>query len=93
MTDRGPSTLRLCREHVEWRLVEGEIVALDLRDSTYFAINATGAVLWQPLIDGTDRARLATTLVEHYGIEEGRALADVDAFLAMLEEHQLLDRS
>lgn len=84
------ATLRLDRTAVEWRHVEGEVVALDLRDSMYLGINEAGAVLWPLLAEGTTRADLVDTLAERFALEPDRATADVDAFLTMLRERDLL---
>lgn len=84
--------LRIRRDAVEWRQVEGEIVALDLRDSMYLAVNQSGAVLWPLLVDGVSRDEMVERLVDEYSIEEERAATDVDAFVAALEARELLDR-
>ena len=42
--------MRLRTDAVEWREVEGEIVALDLRDEMYLGVNGSGAVLWPLLV-------------------------------------------
>ena len=77
---------------LNWREVEGELVALDLRESRYLAVNPTGRVLWAALAEGTTREELIERLVESFGIEEARAAADVDAFTAELESRGLLAR-
>lgn len=82
--------VKLRDDAVEWRMVEGEVVALDLRDSTYLAINPSGAVLWPLLVDGADRAALVDRLADHYGLDDETATRDVAAFLAGLDERKLL---
>jgi hypothetical protein len=82
--------LRLDADQVEWRAIEGEIVALDLRSSTYFAVNATGAVLWQPLLDGRTEDELTELLVATFGVDPRVAQDDVRAFVGMLTERRLL---
>jgi hypothetical protein len=82
--------LRLDADQVEWRAIEGEIVALDLRSSTYFAVNATGAVLWQPLLDGRTEDELTELLVATFGVDPQVAQDDVRAFVGMLTERRLL---
>lgn len=82
--------VRLVQDAVEWRRVEGEIVALDLRDSMYLSINASGTVLWPLLVDGTDQDTLVDELLDTYDIERPAAERDVDAFLSMLRERDLV---
>ena len=86
----GEQALQLDRATVEWRLVDDEIVALDLRDSMYLGINASGAILWPMLVEGTTRTSLVAELEATYEIDTETASADVDAFVAMLRERQLL---
>jgi Coenzyme PQQ synthesis protein D (PqqD) len=82
--------MRLREADLDWREVEGEIVALDLRESRYLAINRTGQMLWGALVEGTSRDDLIERLVAHFGIERPRAAADVDAFTTELESRGLL---
>jgi hypothetical protein len=84
--------LQLRDADLDWREVEGELVALDLRESRYLAINRSGRVLWAALAEGATRDQLVERLVEAFGIERARAAADVDAFTAELESRDLLVR-
>jgi hypothetical protein len=83
--------LKLRDAGVAWKEVDGEVVALDERESLYLAANSAGAVLWRALAGGTTHAALVDGLVTEFGIDDARASADVDAFLAELREHGLLD--
>ena len=77
-------------DQVSWREVDGEIVALHLRSSTYFSTNATGAYLWQLIVDGTTREALATRLAAQFDIPLARAVDDIEKFLRLLSENGLL---
>jgi hypothetical protein len=77
---------------LDWREVEGELVALDLRESRYLAVNRTGQVLWAALAEGATRDQLVERLIEDFDIDQARAAADVDAFTAELESRDLLVR-
>ena len=83
-------THRLRSDAIEWREVEGEVVALDVRTSQYLAVNATGAALWPLLAAGATRDELVTTLVERFETDAETAGGDVDAFLGALAEQDLL---
>jgi hypothetical protein len=83
--------LRLRPDALEWRLVDGEVVALDLERSEYLLVNRTGAVLWQLLAAGASPADLVDRLVETYRLDEALVRADIDAFLAGLASRQLLE--
>ena len=79
---------------LDWREVEGELVALDLRESRYLAINRSGQVLWAALADGEGATRdeLIERLAGAFEIDRERAAADVDAFTGELESRDLLVR-
>jgi hypothetical protein len=78
---------------LDWREVEGQLVALDLSESRYLAVNEAGRVLWAALADGATHDELVERLVDAFGIERSRAAADVDAFAAELESRGLLERA
>jgi hypothetical protein len=82
---------KLRADALDWRTVEGEIVALDIRTSTYLAINRSGARLWPMIVQGTDRETLVNRLVTDYDVDTARATADVGAFLDLLGERGLLE--
>lgn len=84
--------LRLRSDAVEWREIEEEIVAVDTRKAIYMAVNRTGAVLWPALAEGTSREELVGLLTQAFEVERSIAEADVDAFLRLLDENDLLDR-
>jgi hypothetical protein len=84
--------LRLRNQALEWREIENEIVVVDTRKSIYVAVNKSGAVLWPSLAAGATREELVDRLAQSYEIDRGSAQTDVDAFLALLDEHDLLER-
>ena len=88
---RVPSELKLRADALEWREVDGEIVALDLGASAYVAVNRTGTVIWPALVKGAQREQLVAQLVERFEIDEATAARDLDAFLAQLAERDLLE--
>jgi uncharacterized NAD(P)/FAD-binding protein YdhS len=88
----GDVTMLRLRQHgLEWREVDDEVVALDLDTARYLATNRTGALLWDQLAAGATRETLVARLVETWDLDEARAAADVDAFLAMLADRGLLE--
>jgi hypothetical protein len=82
---------RLRADAVEWRDVEGEVVAIDLRTETYLAVNESGAMLWRMLGAGATLDRLIGVLVGEYGVPREQAVADAEAFIQMLAANDLLD--
>ena len=82
--------LRLRDSDVHWREIDGEIIALEARGSTYVAANGAGTLLWHALVAGTTREQLVDALVDAYGIDREQAAADTERFLAQLAEQGLL---
>lgn len=85
--------LRLRSADLAWRTVDDEMIAIDVRDSTYLTANDSGALLWNALAAGTTKDALADSLVAAYGIDADAAAADVERFLAELRERGLLDET
>ena len=54
--------------------------------SGMLTLNETGAILWKALENGGDRMALAKALTDEYDVAEAEVLADVDAFVAKLQE-------
>jgi hypothetical protein len=82
--------LRLKDDEIEWRTVEDEIVILHRGDWEYLTVNEAGTLLWSKLIDGATRTDLVSLLLAEYDIDEVRATDDVETFLALLSERDLL---
>lgn len=79
-----PRSLRLRTDELSWRRVDDEIVVLDMRSSAYYAVNGTGATLWEHLQAGCDRDQLVQAVVAEHDISLQESERDVDAFVAML---------
>jgi hypothetical protein len=85
--------LRLRRERLEWRRVNGEVIAVDLDASTYLSANESAVPLWEALAKGTTRDDLIAQLVDEAEIDLDRAARDIDDFLGELADRQLLDET
>jgi hypothetical protein len=85
------TSYKLRSGRLDWRLVDGEVIALDLERAEYLAINPSGAELWPLLVEGATRDQLVRRLQDTFAIDEAQARGDVDAFVAGLESQQLLD--
>ena len=86
-----PADLRLRLDDVEWREVDGRIVALDVRASEYLSINRTGTAVWLALVEGAEREELVAGLMSSFAIDQATARRDLDVFLESLRERELLD--
>lgn len=88
----GTPMLRL-RPGVDWRDVQGDVVALDVRRAVYLATNDAGGVLWSRLSSGATREELVAALLDEFDVMPDQAEADVDSFLRRLEDLDLVERS
>ncbi len=83
--------LRLRTDELKWREIEDEMVAVDVRNSTYLSANASATILWRRLVSGATRDDLAAELVDRFGIGVEQARTDVDAFVGDLGAQGLLE--
>jgi hypothetical protein len=74
-------SVRARRQDLAWRRAGDEGVVLDVANSTYRALNTTGALLWEQLADWVSPEALTAVLVDHYGITSEAASRDVVLFL------------
>jgi hypothetical protein len=85
------SELKLKREALEWREVEGEIVALDVGSAEYVAANGSGALLWRHLAGGATSDTLVDALTTEFRVDRDTAERDVGRFVTTLRERGLLE--
>jgi hypothetical protein len=83
--------LRLQNGTVDWREVDGALIALERSEAVYLAGNESATILWRALATGTTDTALAELLVAKYGISQETARIDVAQFLAGLESRGLLE--
>lgn len=62
-------------------------MALDLQASVYLQANASAAVPWDALAQGTTEGDLVERLAAYYGLPAHAAAADVGAFVAALDSN------
>jgi hypothetical protein len=85
--------LRLRQTDLQWRAVEGEVVALDLRGSQYLGVTPSGAALWDMLAGGTTRDALIEHLATTYELDRDVAAEHADVFLDQLRAQDLLEET
>lgn len=82
--------IELRDKDIAWQELDGQVVVLDTARGSYLLLNASAAVLWAAVADGTTRSDLVETLVTRYGLVHDTAQGDVDAFLHTLTERALV---
>ena len=83
--------MKLRVDDITWREIDGDLVILDLRSSTYLTANASGTVLMRQLTEERTLQQLIQALIDAFGIAERRAQQDVQTFLDELGERGLLE--
>lgn len=54
-------------------------------------LTESGAFLWRLLEQGADREELISKMLEEYDVDEATAAADIDRFIAKLNEADLIE--
>jgi hypothetical protein len=85
--------MKLRVDDITWREIDGDLVVLDLRSSTYLTVNASGTLLMKQLTEERTLQELVQALVDAFGIPERLAHQDVRTFVDELRERGLLDGS
>jgi hypothetical protein len=83
--------MRLHLNHITWREIDGDLVILDLRSSTYLTANASATALMRELAEDRTLQQLIDFLAQAFDLPEQRAQEDVRAFLEELSQRGLLD--
>ncbi len=70
-----------------------EVMMMSASQGTYIGLNAIGARIWDLLDTTQDTGILCDRLIEEFEVEEAQCRAEVEAFLAELEQHKAITRS
>lgn len=85
------ANIRVRADKLSWRQVGDEVVVLDLERGIYLAISASGVGLWEMLSSGATPRVLENHLIESYDLDPEHAAQDVDSFLVMLRDAELVE--
>ncbi|MGC4155002.1 MAG: PqqD family protein [Propionicimonas sp.] len=85
--------MKLRAGDLTWREIDGDLVILDLRSSTYLTANASASVLMQELAEEKSSDQLVQALVNAFDIPVAQAETDVRAFVEALTDGGLLESS
>jgi hypothetical protein len=70
--------------------LEGDVVVLDLKNSTYYELNPVAARIWELLQTPTTVGDLRRTIEDEYDVSPDRLRADITQLLGTLDQHELL---
>lgn len=73
--------------------VGDETVILQLKNGTYFGLDAIGTRIWQLLKDGTSPAQIVALLGEEYDVAPDALEADVRRLLGEMRDNDIIDEA
>jgi len=76
---------------VVWRLVEGEVVLLNVMSGQYFSLDAVGSSVWTMIpADGLTFGALRDAALSEFDATPEQVTTDLDAFLERLLSTELI---
>jgi hypothetical protein len=75
---------------VVWRQVGDEVVLVNLKTNRIYALNVTGARLWELLESGADRPAIEQTMLSEFDVEATQLQEEIDRQLDELSREGLL---
>ena len=76
--------------HVAGKIMDGELVVINLQTGLYYSSTGIGPVIWQLMEAGHNSERISTAIAAHCGVDLGRVQSDVTAFLERLLAEDLV---
>ncbi len=70
--------------------VDGEVIAIDLANGSYYSLAGSGPAIWELLGRGVSEAEIGTALSAQFEAEEAEIGAAVSALLGQLRENGLI---
>jgi Coenzyme PQQ synthesis protein D (PqqD) len=77
-------------DHVAGKIMDGELVAINLQTGLYYSSTGIGPVIWQLMEAGHTGASISGAIATHCGVDAGRVQSDVTAFLDRLLAENLV---
>ena len=71
--------------------VEDQVVVVNLATNRIFALNSTGARLWELLAAGLDRHAIEARLIQEYEVDAAALRPELDDLLAKLKAESLVE--
>src|SRR5258708_38452787 len=71
--------------------LDDEVAILNLKTGVYFGLNEVGAWIWRFIQQPRTVAQVQTALLDEFDVTPEQSLADLEALLSELAQHQLID--
>ncbi len=74
-----------------WRVIDGEVVILKIKTTTYYSLDPVGSFVWTRLQSGPrTRDEICDDVVGEFEVERATARADLDELFADLSREELV---
>lgn len=83
------TTISVSKDQVSCKL-EGDVVVLNMKNSTYYELNPVAARVWELLQTQTTIGELRQAIEREYDVTSERALRDISGLISDLKQHELL---
>lgn len=70
--------------------VDGEVIAIDLANGSYYSLAGSGPAIWELLVSGVSEAEIGTALAGRFEADQTEIGPAVSALLAQLRESGLI---
>lgn len=70
--------------------VDGEVIAIDLANGSYYSLAGSGPVVWEMLSRGVSEAEIGAALAGRFEAGDGEISAAVSTLLGQLQENGLI---
>lgn len=77
--------------HVAAKLMDGELVVINLRNGLYYSTIGVGVRIWQGVENGASVEQITDDIVHRFAVEGDQAAPDVTAFIGKLETESLVE--
>ncbi len=75
---------------VQWTVMEGEAVILNLTNGIYYTLDRVGTVIWQEVTAGKDIEEIVKIVCARFDEEASVVRGDIEKLLAHLKQEQLI---
>jgi len=81
------------KDKITHRVVDSEVVILNLESGNYYTINETGAIIWKALDDKKCLSEILDLLKNEYQYSADRSFEkDVEDFIKFLEKENIIKK-
>jgi len=77
-------------EHVTWKPLEDSIVILDLDSGSYYTLNASAALFWRCIAEGSSFEQGLNTCLETYDVDRNKLVADLTRLTSEMESEKII---